>query len=131
MKLFRLWEYFQKVMEQVEVQETADVTMQPRNNPLEPRRKFLEVHRVTQERKMRLAADHYRNLESRTPKEYDSRKCLHAVSRRVVRNPFNVTACRIFLFSLIHVLLLRLSNKMYNFFLHPFQHYVSKNSRYI
>jgi len=43
MKLFRLWEYFQKGMEQVEVQETTDVTMQRGNNPLEPRRKFLEV----------------------------------------------------------------------------------------
>jgi len=68
MKLFRLWEYIQKGMEQDEVQETADVTIQHRNNPLKPSRKFLEVHRVNHERKMRLAAEHNGNLESRTPK---------------------------------------------------------------
>jgi hypothetical protein len=39
-------------MEQDEVQETADVKMQHGNNPLKPSRKFLEVHRVTHERKI-------------------------------------------------------------------------------
>jgi hypothetical protein len=53
MKLFRLWEYFQKGMEQNEIQETAAVTMQHGSNPLETSRKFLEVHRITHERKMR------------------------------------------------------------------------------
>ena len=112
MKPFRLWEYFQKVMEEDEVQETADVKMQHGNNPLEPSRKFLEVHSVTHGRKIGLAADHDGNLESRTPKEYGSRKYLQAVSRQDVGNPVSITACRIFLFSLIHVLLLRLSHKM-------------------
>jgi hypothetical protein len=126
-KLFRLWEYFQKGMEQDEIQETADVTMQHGNNPLEPSRKFLEIHRLNHERKMRLAADHDRNLESRTPKEYDSRKCLQAVSRQDVSNPVSVTACRINLFSLIHVLLLRLSHKMSNGFSSSFPAPLFKN----
>jgi hypothetical protein len=49
-------------MEQDELRETTDITMQYGNNPLEPSRKFLEVHRVAHERKMRLAADHDGNL---------------------------------------------------------------------
>jgi hypothetical protein len=38
-------------MEQNEVQETADVTMQHRNKPLEPTKKFSEVPEVTHDRK--------------------------------------------------------------------------------
>ena len=63
---------FQKGKEQDEVNETADITMQHGNNPVEPSRNFLEVHRVTHERKMGLAPDHDGNLESRTRKECDS-----------------------------------------------------------
>jgi hypothetical protein len=56
-------------MEQDEVQETADVTILHGNSPLEPSRKILQVHRLTHERKMRLAAEHDGNLESRPPKD--------------------------------------------------------------
>jgi len=112
MKLFRLWECFQKGMEQDEVQETANVTMQLGNIPLETSINFLEVHRVTHERKIGVAADHDGNLEIRTPKDYDSRKCLQAVSRQDVSNSVSVTAYRIFLCTLIYVLLLYLSRKM-------------------
>lgn len=52
MKLSRLWEYFQKGMERDEVKETADVTMQHGNSPVEPSRNFLEVHSLIHERKM-------------------------------------------------------------------------------
>lgn len=45
--LFCLWEYFQKYMEQDEVQENADITMQHRNKPMEPSKKFSEVPKVT------------------------------------------------------------------------------------
>jgi hypothetical protein len=56
--LFYLLEYFQKDMEQDEVQENADVTMQHRNKPLEPSKKFSEVPKVTHDRKKRMTADH-------------------------------------------------------------------------
>jgi len=49
--LFCLWEYFQKDMEQDEVQKNADITMQHRNKPLEPSKKFSEVPKVTHDRK--------------------------------------------------------------------------------
>jgi hypothetical protein len=65
-------------MEQDGVQETADITMQHRNKPLEPSRKFSEVRKVTHDRKKRMTADHDGNLGTRTPKEDDSRKCLQA-----------------------------------------------------
>jgi hypothetical protein len=76
--LFCLWEYFQKEMEQDEVQETADVTIQNRNKLLEPSRKVSEVSKVTHDRKKVMVADHDRNLGTRTPKEDDSRKRLQA-----------------------------------------------------
>jgi len=49
--LLCLWEYFQKDMEQDEVQENADVTMQHRNKPLEPSKKFSEVPKKMTEKR--------------------------------------------------------------------------------